>query len=546
MMGLLERQGRRLTVHLALTVLALLLTATAGWARYYQEYRPGPVRPEFRTNVDEIQTENRVHDVGNIWINITNYGYLGNDGEGRDSALDDPCTGEWAPQEEYPGGSGVSYLFQAGLWIGAMIQEEGFEYPRVSVGLEGWNNYNEMYPGYAPGNGIVERSTRTNAFNCLGDFVSSDSAVSEQDFVAVYSDTNDSDPLGRQINDPFDGPHVPLGIEITQKTYAWSYNYARDFIIVDFEIENIADNFLKNLYIGLYVDGDVGLVGNSNRHTDDITGFTKNFTFLPEGQQDSVTLTINTAWIADNDGRNQNVTSGNDFTCDGVAGTRVVRAPNPKLRTSYNWWISNANEDIDFGPSWQDDGAPGDWTVTLGTPNGDQRKYFVLSNREFDYDQVRVDEPDWIAANPQEFVNRFTGDILETHDWKTPDASDPGRLASGYDTRYLISWGPLGIFDFVDENGNRVYRLNPGEKFSMTVGFVAGEGFHDRNNPQPSNRNINPDLFNYYDFQYNADWVAKVYDNPMIDTNDDSWYGEDTGIDGLYSEEPGDTIEFSI
>ncbi len=548
MVALNEKRGRNLHVVITLALMTVLFWASTGLARYYEEYHSGPVRPEYQTSqVREVQTENRTHDVGSMWLTITNYGYLGNDGEGRQGALEDPCTGEWAPQLEFPGGSGISYLFQAGLWIGAMIQEEGFEYPRVSVGLEGWNNYNEMYPGYSPNSGIEERSVRNNAINCLGDYVSHPDAVSEQDFIAVYSDTSDSDPLGSAITDPIDGPHVPLGIEVTQKSYAWSYNYARDFIIVDYEIENIADNFLKNLYIGLYVDADVGRVGNSERHTDDICGFTPTFSYIPEGQTDSITLTINSAWIADNDGRPQNVSSGNDFSAPGVTGTRVVRAPNPRLRTSFNWWISNAQEDIDFGPSWLDDGAPGEWTRTLGTPNGDTRKYFVLSNREFDYDQIRVDEQDWIAAHPQEFRDPFADPNdppMEEHVWRTPDAQDPEGLAAGYDTRYLLSWGPLGIYDFTDDAGNRVYRLNPGEKFSLTVAFVSGENFHDRNHPQPSNRNINPDLFNYYDFQYNADWAAKVYDNPMIDTNGDTWFGEDVGEDGLYAANRGDTIRF--
>jgi len=140
------------------------------------------------------------------------------------------------------------------------------------------------------------------------------------------------------------------------------------------------------------------------------------------------------------------------------------------------------------------------------------------------------------------------------------------NLANGYDTRYLLSWGPLGIFDHIDESGNRIYRLNPGEKFSMTIAYVAGDNFHDRNNPQPTNETIDPDRFNFNGLRYNADWAARVYDNPMIDTpihdwgndhiygtNDldgsegdgildtgDGWYGEDVGDDGLFAPSIGD------
>ncbi len=512
----------------------------------------GPVHENFHTSIEEMQEENRVHDVGNIWMNFTNYGYFGNNGP-TGTFLRDPCTNEWAPQAEFPGGSGAQYLFQGALWIGAVIKEDGFEYPRVSHGVEGWSGgerAQEFHPGFTPGNGIEERSTRSQATNCLGDFVSHPDAISEQDFVATYTDTSRVNALGNALRTNEDGPHIPLGIKVTQKSYSWSYNYAQDFILIDYEIENIADNFLKNLYIGLYVDGDVGMVGTNNAHTDDITGFTKAFEYTPDGAEEPISLTINTAWIADNDGRAPTVSNGSDFTVADVTGTRVVRAPNPRLRTSFNWWISNGDVDLDFGPSWVEDHSDAQWTQDLGTPESDSRKYFVLSNREFDYNQIQVDDADYIRDNPQQFIDRFTGDVVEEQAWKVPGDDDPtpgenlSDLADGYDTRYLISWGPLGIFDFIDESGDRIYRLNPGEKFSMTIAYVAGSNFHNRNTPQPSDTDIDETLFDFGDFQNNADWASKVYDNPMIDTNGDTWFGEDTGTDGVYADTIGKVVEF--
>ncbi|MCB2212492.1 hypothetical protein KQI52_10310 [bacterium] len=556
------RTGRKRVEGIAAVLLILLLGAlTVADARYDSSYydddqalRKGPRR----TAADFVDEENRVVDVGLLWMNITNFGYFGNDGPGRTTRLDDPCTDDWAPQAEYPGGSGVQYLYRGGLWVGAMIQEEGFEYPRVSVGTEGWQGDEELNPT-SP---IEERSTRSNAYNCLGEFVSHPEAVSEQDFVASYSDTTKVLPGGDVVDHPYDGAHIPLGIEITQKTYAWSYNYAQDFIIIDYEIENIADKFLKNLYIGLFVDADVGLYANNNHYEDDICGFTSTFEYSPPGSDATDTLTINTAWIADNDGRPNGVSSGTQFSCPDITGSRVVRAPNPKLRTSFNWWISNGDDPAnkDFGPSWEDDGAPGGWTSRLGTPVTDADKYFVLSNREFDYDQIYVDDPNYLTDHPQEFRDRFTGELLEEHFWKDPDVDDPGDLADGYDTRYMISWGPLGIYDYTDESGNQIYRLNPGEKFSMTVAYVAGAGFHDKNNPQITDTNIEPAKFNFADFQYNADWAAKVYDNPMVDTfmrpgtalplsedeggQQDNWFGEDVGRDRVFL--PADSVGKSV
>jgi hypothetical protein len=506
----------------------------------------GPVNPFNPTHsISTVQAESRVHDVGNMRLSVTNWGYLGNANDVQPTFLIDPCTGEWSPQLEYPKGSDIQYMWQTGLWIGAIIKDENFEYARVSEGISGIDFTSEMYPGHSPGNGIVERSNRSNAFNCLGDYVSHPDAISEQDFISSYTDTNRYHVNGSGISNERDGPHVPLGIKITQKSYAWSYNYAKDFIIVDFEIENIADKFLKNVYVGLYVDGDVGHSSEVMRFNDDICGFIDNFTYLPEGQQDSVSLTINSAWIADNDGRPDGVASGSDIVSPDIMGARVVRAPNPKLRTSFNWWIvDSGNPDMDFGPAWEEDGAPAAWTTSLGTPLTDPNKYFLLSNREFDFDQVKSDDFDWIANNPQLITNKITGEVLDEQAWKIPNVSDPTAVASGWDARYLISWGPLGIFDYLDQDGERVYRLNPGEKFSMTVAYVGGRNFHDRNNPQASNLGLDESKFSYFDFQINSDWAAKVYDNPMIDTNGDTWFGEDTGLDGLYSKEIGDTISF--
>ncbi|MDP8207707.1 MAG: hypothetical protein P9L92_13655 [Candidatus Electryonea clarkiae] len=534
--------------HIILSGIIFLVVFTAlGEVEPPKNLQKGPVAPWNRdVSTADIDVQNRVHRAGAMWMNITNWGFFGNTSTRNTNQMDDPeYPGTWAPQCEFPGGSGVQYLYQGALWLGAMIQDEGFQYPRVSTGTEGWvlvgNNQrvNEFYPGEVP-SPIVERSTRPNAFNRLGDFVSSDLAISEQDFIATYTDTL-TEPF-YVAADPLDGPHNPLGIKIIQTSYSWSYAYARDFIIIDWEIENIAENYLKNLFVGLYVDADVGHIdeqtgGADAGHTDDICGFQK-FYYYENANGELDSSVINTAWISDNDGRRAPISAGNDFTTPHVTGTRVVRAPNPRLKTSFNWWISNTDDDLDYGPAWEDDESEGDWTGILGTPLGDARKYFVLSNREFDYDQVYVDDPDWIGENDQLSVNPATGEE-ETHNWRIEDSPVLADLANGYDTRYLLSWGPLGIFDFIDDAGERIYRLNPGERFSMTVGYVAGENFHDRNNQQPTNATIDPELFDFSDLRYNADWVAKVYDNPMIDTNDDGWYGEDTGIDELYAEEIG-------
>ncbi len=51
----------------------------------------------------------KYHNVGNIWLRVSNYGFFGSG---------DANNPRW-PSLEYPGGSGVDYLYQGALWFGA-------------------------------------------------------------------------------------------------------------------------------------------------------------------------------------------------------------------------------------------------------------------------------------------------------------------------------------------------------------------------------------------------------------------------------------------
>ena len=535
---------------------ATLLPLSASHADYIHH----PVYKNVPRQTDIPWLDNRTHRMGNVWLTVNNWGWLGNFNDYDTDAYRDAETDDWAPQCEVPGGSGVQYLFAAGLWIGGLIVDEnGNATPRVSTGADGYvaGEAHEFYPGEGNSNVIAERSTRENAVNRLGEYVSSDLAISEQDFITAYTDTL----VDNQFTPPVDGvPHEPLGLRVTQKSYSWSYNYARDLVIIDYEIENVASKFLRNLFVGLYVDGDVGRRGYAQKNLDDITGFLRT---AYDSTRDEHTL-INTAWIADNDGRDADIDQGNSFTCPHATGFRVLRSPNPKLETSFNWWTSSSNINEDFGPSWQDWAAhpDGSWTQYRGTPISDREKYFVLSNGEFDYNQWFVDNANYVESHPQEFYNQDSV-LVESRAWQVP-SGDTAGVANGNDTRYLISWGPMGIFDHVDRTGRWIYRLNPGEKFSFTVALVVGRDFHDRNHPQDASGTLNPELYNFTSLENNALWAARIYDNELYDTpifdfgsdgipetfdadgtegdgrldTGDGWYGEDAGTDGLYAEIP--------
>ena len=435
------------------------------------------------------------HRIGKIELSVNNNGTFGN-GFSAGGSQQDCITGQHAPSCEYPKNSSVQYLFAGAFWVGAVVGRDTL----VSEGADGWsrsgNEFNPYYPDPFdhPGEPIVYRSIRYPDDPKLFE-----GAVSEEDFISTYNDTITQDVDA----DYFGRPHIPLHIAVTERSFAWSYPYADDFVLFDYAIQNIGIQKLNNVYMGIYVDGDVFWTGGTNTqgHTDDICGFiettTKNFNVC------EYTDTVNIAWIADNDGDPQGAIF-NEKSCPGVTATRIIRTPADTLDVSFNWWISNGTPSLDYGP--REKSGKGRWkepfrdfrTGGLGTPEGDVNKYYMLRNEEFDFDQI------------------YTASILPTDTlWSYPPQNTAADLSDGYDTRYLLSFGPFNIA--------------PGEKLPISFAYVGGMHLHHViNNLQ--NLPSNPDAFyknlDFSDLTTNAEWADKVYDNPGIDTDSDGYAGE--------------------
>jgi len=450
-------------------------------------------------------TQTRVHKVGNMWLSITNFGQIGSSGR----SYRDLCTGLPAPSWEFPAGSGIDYLYWSALWIGAVVNDTD---TLVSVGHDGWNNVQEFYPTST--GAIVARTIRDGGFqqdNCFIPY--SDSANSELDYKAVYYDTLKVNYFGPL--DPIDGRHKPLNLEVTQKSYSWSYEYANDFVLLDFLIKNIGATKLNKMYIGFYLDFDAyNSDFDGGGYTDDIAGFKLS---LPSAYDPRFEDTVNIAWGADNDGLSSNGAEGippvfKDYISPtGVIGTRVLNSPG-RSEYSFNWWVSNGNPALDFGPWTQENFArrPSLFPPNgqLGTPEGDHSKYFIMSNNEFDYDQI------FAALN------------WHSKGWMPPqNPSVMPDIADGYDSRYLLSFGPFSI--------------GPDDALPLTVALVAGEDFHVKPtdylcfNPLDS-----AGAYCYYnrlDFTSlaaNSNWAQCVYDNPGFDTDGDGYRGKYHIING--------------
>jgi hypothetical protein len=175
-------ENMRLTVKsvicLVVTLVLVAGVAQLGQARLKysdQSDNSRSQRQPLAKTTDIPYTTLAVHNVGNFYLSVTNWGFFGS----QNGGFIDPKTGLQAPGAEFPAGSKIDYLFQGALWITAIVGIDTI----TSTGHDGWLSVSEMFPETLENGGdIIELSNRPGS-----EFYSED-AVSEQDFIAAYTD----------------------------------------------------------------------------------------------------------------------------------------------------------------------------------------------------------------------------------------------------------------------------------------------------------------------------------------------------------------------
>ena len=136
---------------------------------------------------------------------------------------------------------------------------------------------------------------------------------------------------------------------MTQRSYAWSYSYAEDFVLFDYSIRNIRQTTTEPS-----VHGHLCRCGHSHDRQprrlgaqDDLAGFREwqPALYLPAYCPPDSDI-VNLAWTADNDG---DLDRSGSIPVPAVTATRIVRTPSEQLDVSFNWWFRNAGAH-DFGP----------------------------------------------------------------------------------------------------------------------------------------------------------------------------------------------------
>jgi hypothetical protein len=186
---------------------------------------------------DDVST--KYTSVGNIGLTITNYGTIGNR----------LITWPTQPSCEYPRGSKIEHIYQGGLWVGGM--RNGLLHVSTAASDRVTRSTSQgLIDGYeftsAIGDTITELSTLTDNRPPNSQF--STSAISHQDFICDYVDTNRRVPgAGDSIIN-----HEPLGIKVHQETYAWNFPFTDYFVILRYQIINVSADTLDSLYVGFW------------------------------------------------------------------------------------------------------------------------------------------------------------------------------------------------------------------------------------------------------------------------------------------------------
>ena len=188
-----------------------------------------------------------VHDVNEVFLRVTNRGAFGL-----------RLTDTGAPGN-FPIGSPNRYLFGAGLWIGGIGDVDANSEPDTITTI-GYNprdtNENEWIEG------AVGQNPNDPRFRVLDSTEPSDqelfpaTPVAQQELFTVYDDRFSVGPVGQ--------PSIPLGVEVRQRSFAFTEPDLDTAVIFQWDILNISDQIrptgytIQDMWIGIAVDPDIG------------------------------------------------------------------------------------------------------------------------------------------------------------------------------------------------------------------------------------------------------------------------------------------------
>jgi hypothetical protein len=376
----------------------------------------------------------KVHDVGAVYLMVSNQGLIGNN----------PMIGNGAGF--FPSNTRNNYLYCTGLWLGA----------RYDADNDG--DMDKVYTqGYNPNAGNSEFREGAND-------------QSRDDPLARVFDSTDPDdldlwPVRFRLEDPESGELAPLvigdqdlvttyttmdkspvfgdfqiPIEVDQRSMAFKRDLAGQAIIFIFEINHWGSKTMEDAWIGYASDADVGVA-----FADDLVSFIRD-RVTPEG--DTVRVNMGYAWDSN--------FSENNFTGDpGFVGVTYLRSP------------GNPSDGID---------NDGDNLVDESPFNGIDDDGDGLVDEADEVDELGLINYSKFCNNnsPCEFTDPDTDpdgyDLLSCISENNPDSSSRYvclESVTPADVRFMISSGP---FDWL-----------PGEKHQVVFAMVFANAIGNPN-----------------------------------------------------------------
>jgi hypothetical protein len=341
---------------------------------------------------------NYVHNVGELQMNITNFGVFGSY----------PTWGipmSESPSAQWPAGSGVEYLWSAGIWTGALVSGNPYcsttdagqwefrpgneEIYTVYRSFEGSRGGNRL-PSPAvddDGDGLIDEDPLDGVDNDGDGAVDEDyAAISNQMFTCTYRDY-----LPESFGSSAD--HHPLNLHITQQSYQWENDKVDDFVGVEFTIRNVGEQTLEAFYLAFFADPDVGPRDIPANYEDDLVDVVTDTRCVQKGSFSiPVSFAMGVAFDDDGDEGRTEGEVGIMFMGHSIDPSGETAPPRVQLRS---WQAFSGNASFEEG----------------GDPSNDRERYLLMSSESSDRPPiVPRDYRMLLSAGPFLFL---AGDSLE-------------------------------------------------------------------------------------------------------------------------------------
>jgi len=228
-----------------------------------------------------------VMNVGEVQINITNFGLIGSSYS---------ITRPWsdAPSCQWPSGSGNEYLWASGLWVGGIVLGELLCSTGGNPGLNEFAPLDELQATIyeAVGTKVLRPTDNPGASGRRepqpgadddGDGRVDDETLNGHDDDGDGKIDEDFGQIGNQmfVLTNYDNTrlaiesfpdHTPMNLEMVQSTFQWENDQVDDFVGFDYTINNIGVTDIEKVYIGFFSDSDIGPRGAAGTAGDDMAG----------------------------------------------------------------------------------------------------------------------------------------------------------------------------------------------------------------------------------------------------------------------------------